>query len=605
MHPAKRNAPSPPWPQADPETLRRDHELIAVTLRSIADAVVTTDATGRISYMNPAAERLSGFTLQEARAQRCDEILLLLDEHRRRPLDGLMDSPLQRCLGHGGVQSVPEGTLLLGGDGREFFVQGTASPICDDLGNVFGVVLVLHDVSEQRRLNQELVRQAQEDALTALPNRREFEARVASALTASHARGAQHALLYLDLDHFKVVNDTCGHAAGDELLRDVARLLAAQVRQHDTVARLGGDEFGILLENCPLEAAQKLAEKVRTAVEAFRFHHGEERFQIGISLGLAGIDAGSASVAEVLRQADSALYAAKHGGRNRVHLFHADDGELAQRHGELRWVQRIQDALEQDHFVLHAQPIVGLTPATSDDGVRLEVLLRMRQEEERLILPDGFMPAAERYHQAVAVDRWVVEHVLACLSTHRDALARLQMCCINLSGQSLGDRLFHAFISRKLQEHDIPAHKLCFELTETAAIASLGDARRFMETMQGWGCRFALDDFGSGLSSFGYLRELPVDMVKIDGLFVRDMAHDAIDLAMVRAINDVAHLMDKPTVAEWVETGIIADELRRLGVDYGQGFHLAPPRPLELLLEELAESGTLAGVEEGNIARAS
>ena len=558
-------------------------------LRCLGEAFVSTDATGRVSDMNPVAEALCGITLAEARGQPWDEILLFMD--RRGRFTGAMDpdAPPNRCLFHGGVHRWPEGSRLMSVDGREVPVLGTAAPIGDEEGNVFGVAVLVRECSEPGR--EAPLPGESEDALTGLPDRPAFEARLSATLAPGGGTGSEHALILIEVDDFRLVTDTGGVAAGNALLQELGGVLRAALRLHDTVARLRGTTFGVLLEGCPPDAARRLAETLRSRVEAVHFEHAGQRLRLGASVGLYPIDATTRSAADALSRADAALRAARQGGGNRVHVHRGDDGPLATRQGELRWIARLEHAVEHDDFVLHAQPIVALHSDDEPPPLRFEVLLRLRQDGARLIPPDGFMAAAERHHQAVAVDRWVVARVLTELAARPGALARIRMCCINLSAQSLSDRLFHAFVARRIEEHGIPAGKLCFEIGEAAATASVAQARRFMDTLRGLGCRFALDDFGSGLSSLTYLRELPVDLVKIDPLFVRNMAADSVDFAMVRAIHEVASMLGRPTVGECVENGIVADELRALGVDYGQGFHLAPPVPLAMLLDAEAAPG--------------
>lgn len=453
--------------------------------------------------------------------------------------------------------------------------------------------IVCRDVTEAHNLSQELSYQASHDSLTGLVNRRELENRLARVLETARADGSHHALCYLDLDQFKVINDTCGHVAGDELLRQLSEVLRSKVRRRDTLARLGGDEFGVLMEHCVLRQAQRVANTLRKCVEEFRFSWENKTFSVGVSIGLVPVTSDSESVAGALSAADTACYVAKDQGRNRVHVYHPEDMELARRHGEMQWVARINQALEEDRFCLSVQPIRSLsnidlasTPATlaADNYGYYEVLLRMRDVSGRMVPPGAFLPAAERYSLSVKLDRWVVEKIFSWLDEHPEQLDRLSMCSINLSGHSIADEDFLQFVISRLDGTNVPAEKLCFEITETAAITNLVSATRFITALKGWGCYFALDDFGSGLSSFAYLKQLAVDFLKIDGVFVKDIVDDPINLAMVKSINDIGKVMGKQTIAEFVENDGILEKLREVGVDYAQGYRIGRPKPLERLL---------------------
>jgi len=454
--------------------------------------------------------------------------------------------------------------------------------------------IVCRDVTEAHNLSQELSYQASHDSLTGLVNRRELENRLARVLETARAESSQHALCYLDLDQFKVINDTCGHVAGDELLRQLSEVLRTKVRRRDTLARLGGDEFGVLMEHCVLRQAQRVANSLRKCVEDFRFSWENKTFSVGVSIGLVPVTSDSESVAGALSAADTACYVAKDQGRNRVHVYHPEDMELARRHGEMQWVARINQALEEDRFCLSVQPIkpildVATPPEAASSGLNgegyYEVLLRMRDASGRMVPPGAFLPAAERYSLSVKLDRWVVEKIFSWLDEHPEQLDRLSMCSINLSGHSIADEDFLQFVISSLDGTNVPAEKLCFEITETAAITNLVSATRFITALKGWGCQFALDDFGSGLSSFAYLKQLAVDFLKIDGVFVKDVVDDPINLAMVKSINDIGKVMGKRTIAEFVENDEILVKLREVGVDYAQGYRIGRPQPLDRLLE--------------------
>ncbi len=442
----------------------------------------------------------------------------------------------------------------------------------------------LMDVTEAHELSNQLSYQATYDDLTGLVNRREFEDRLQEVIELAQERRSENVLCYLDLDQFKVINDTCGHMAGDELLRQLAQELYRCVRRDDTLARLGGDEFAILLENCSLENAERAANNVRQAVQNFRFMWNENMFTIGVSIGLTLISQDGESISEVLRRADAACYAAKEAGRNRLHVFRMDDKELAQRHQEMSWVSRVNAALEDNRLELWHQEIAEISREESPQGStaedHFEVLLRMRDTDGTLIMPGTFLPAVERYTLAAKIDRWVLKAVFRWLAENPLSRDRIGICAVNLSGQTLGDLSFHNEVIALLESSHVRADRICFEITETSAIANLSNATLFMQRLKQHGCTFALDDFGSGLSSFAYLKSLPVDFVKIDGLFVKDILSDPVDRAMVKAIIEMAHAMGKLAIAEFVENDAILQELIDLGVDYVQGYGIGRPAPL-------------------------
>lgn len=555
--------------------LLNEKERVQVTLHSIGDAVITTNATGRVEYLNPIAERLTGWCLEEAQGRHLHAVFLLVDEETRRPLS----NPLRQCLEESRPLSHSQKSLMIDRCGREYAIQGSVAPIRDDAGNTLGVVVVFNDVTESRRLAREAAHNASHDTLTGLMNRREFERRLEGALASSKEYDVQHALCYLDLDQFKVVNDTAGHVAGDELLKHVTSLLSQEVRDSDSLARLGGDEFGLLLSNCPLEKAVEIAERLVVEVRDFRFVWNEQPFEVGVSIGITPIHRDMASTAELLSQADVACYAAKDEGRNRVHVYSTDSAGTHFRHNELKLAADMRTALEQDRFRLFCQPIVPLT-APDDRQPRYELLLRLVDEENRIVLPGTFIPGAERYELMNRVDRWVVQTAFQRCAQGLTPLRGAKIA-INLSGNTLNDELFLEFVRAQFHKHDIEPESICFEITETAAVKNLSGAQQTITALREIGCEFALDDFGSGFSSFSYLRNLPVDYLKIDGSFVRSIATDAKDRAMVSAINQVAHTMEIKTIAEWVETEDTMRELRKLGVDYVQGYAVGRPEPLD------------------------
>jgi len=553
--------------------LRAEREKALVTLASIGDAVVTTDAGGQIEMLNTAAEKLLMLRQKEAAGKPLHDIVRIVLQRTRQPIT----DPVEQCMQRGRVSSRGD-SLLIAPDGSEHAIEYTATPIRNTEGQVYGAVLVLRNVTQERRMAQEMTYQATHDGLTGLVNRVEFERRLARVIRNAGIAGDHHALCYLDLDQFKVINDTCGHGAGDELLRQIALILRETVRKRDTVARLGGDEFGILMEHCSLQQAKRVATNVRERISSYRFRWEQHVFSVGASIGLVVIDETSEQMADVMRHVDAACYLAKEHGRNRVHVYDPGDETMERRRGEMQWVSRINTALIDNQFELFVQPAIPLQNAAAARYV--EVLLRYR-DGNVLRSPAEFLPAAERYSLSPKIDRWVVTALLESYA-RQPALFRPDMLfAVNLSALSLSDEEFLAFLDAALARSAMPAYLLCFEITETAAIGNLSRAIQFFNTMRARGCRFALDDFGSGLSSFGYLRTLPVDFLKIDGLFVRDCVEDPIDLAMVRSINDIGHVMGIKTVAEFAESKAIEEKMREIGIDYAQGYGICEPLPLQ------------------------
>nr|WP_301288462.1 EAL domain-containing protein [Natronospira proteinivora] len=465
-------------------------------------------------------------------------------------------------------------------DGSLVWGRLTVSAINGRQGSPESMIGILEDVSESRRLSVELHYQATHDGLTGLINRRAFDRELAQALHAVREKKYSHSLCFIDLDQFKVVNDTSGHVAGDRMLVQVADLLRSQLRDGDVLARLGGDEFGLLLKDCDLNAAARVAEKLCHVTEGLVFEWEGRSFNVACSIGVVPVEQDMPNINAVLRAADLACYVAKEKGRNRVHVSSSDDEHVRHRRGEMEWVNRIRHALDEDRFYLDAQKIL---PLQHDEGLRYEVLLRLLDENGERVPPGAFIPAAERFDAAYRLDRWVIERVCRTLADHSTHLKTLHACHVNLSGQSFDRPEFLDFVQQQLSYYSIPGQCLCFEITETAAIRRLADATEFMAVLGQKGCRFALDDFGAGLSSFNYLRRLPVQYLKIDGAFVRNILTDKADLAMVKAIQEIGQTMDRRVIAEFVETEALVAQLRKMGVDYGQGFGIHRPEYWENL----------------------
>ena len=455
-------------------------------------------------------------------------------------------------------------------------IEATTAPMRNGEGEVIGAVMVFQDVSQQRRMSRQLSYQASHDMLTGLYNRRMFEEQVETVLLNVLSEDRHHAMCYVDLDQFKIVNDTCGHIAGDELLRQLAELFKSCIREGDILARLGGDEFGLLLENCELKKAAQVAEKLRQSVKNYRFVWQDHSFELGASIGVAGINADNMDLASILAAADMACYAAKDMGRNRVHIYEPSDAVLSERHGQMHWAGRITRALDEGRFVLFQQPVVALDNAQAGHASHCEVLIRMK-DNDGIISPDSFIPAAERYNLMPAIDRWVVTQVFQMQQVNDDS----QVVAINLSGTSLADEDLLSYVLEAADKYQVELSRVCFEITETAAIGNLHKATQFIKELKARGCRFSLDDFGSGLSSFSYLKNLSVDYIKIDGSFVVDMLNDPVDRVMVKAIVSVGHIMGIQVIAEWVENRETLELLRQMGVDYAQGFHLGRPEEIQ------------------------
>jgi diguanylate cyclase (GGDEF)-like protein/PAS domain S-box-containing protein len=554
-----------------------EKERAQVTLQSIGDGVITTDAEGNVDYINPVAQDLTGWEIRNGRGKPIDDIMTIVNSNTRASVE----NPVMRCLKEGRVISLAENSVLVTKTGSEVPVQDSAAPIRDRIGNIVGAVMVFHDVSRESRLFRQLSYQASHDAVTGLINRREFENRLVAALEATHENNEQtHALLYLDLDQFNVVNDTFGHTAGDELLLRISELVQDNIRSTDVLARLGGDEFGILLERCSRDLAMEVAETVRSAIEDYRFEWQDAFTSVRCSMGVVMVTHESPNVATIMSSADVACYSAKDMGRNQIHLYQDSDASL--RHEEMKWVTRITSAVEENRLELFFQPIIGIGKDTSKSRGHYELLLRMRDEHGKLVMPDMFIPAAERYNLMSKLDRWVIHEALTELADRTpDADTARFTIAINLSGTSLSEDRFLEYVIDELEKQKLPADAICFEITETAAISNLSRVIHFMQVLKKLGCKFSLDDFGSGLSSFTYLKNLPVDYLKIDGQFIHNVAEDSVDESMVMAINQVGKAMGIETIAERVESKKVLDKLSELGVEFAQGYYIARPTSVQ------------------------
>jgi diguanylate cyclase (GGDEF)-like protein/PAS domain S-box-containing protein len=581
------------------QDLFKAKELAEITLFSIGDAVITTNAKGEVELLNPIAEYLTGWQTDEAKGMRLSEIFWIVHEHtRERAID-----PVETVLREGRTVELSNYTILIRRDGQEYAIDDSAAPIRTSDGEIVGAVLVFRDVTDARMMETLLSWEASHDALTNLVNRREFERCLEQALAISKTQDKHHVLAYLDLDRFKVVNDTCGHVAGDELLSQIASLMRAQMRKADTLARIGGDEFGIILYECPIEQAQRLLEELSTSIQNFGFIWENKTFYVGVSIGLVPITANSLNNASIMNAADAACYAAKEAGWNQIRIYEPEDRELVRQRQQIQWLPKINQALAENRFRLYFQSIILLNngfngpdlPEHSPDPIsptpqsHYEILLRMIDEDGEVVPPMAFIPTAERFKLMPAIDRWVIRTLFSMLEQYfRTANIDTQTdrlpfhYSINLSGASINEVGFIDFVREQFTTYQIPPQIICFEITETVAIANLHKATQLMNDLRNMGCQFALDDFGSGMSSFTYLKTLPVDYLKIDGSFVKNITNDSVAEAIVASIDRIAHEMGIKTIAEFVANEAILARIRTLGVNYAQGYVIDQPRLLIL-----------------------
>jgi diguanylate cyclase (GGDEF)-like protein/PAS domain S-box-containing protein len=557
------------------EALFQEKERALVTLASIADGVIRTDSRGTIDYLNPVARQLTGWTMAEAYGRPVGDVYRVVDDAGGQP----SLNPVDRCLKEERNIVYPGDRRLVRKDGARFSIHDSAAPIRNRHGQIIGAILVFKDLTQLRRVEQEMVHLASHDPLTGLINRREFEARAGESLRGVRLDGRTAALCYLDLDEFKLVNDTCGPTAGDQMILQIAGQISTTLEPGDVLARLGGDEFGILMPDRPLEQARTTAERVAQTVARYRFSWQDRIFSISVSGGLVALSADLHDFATVMSAADAACYVAKERGGGRIHEYEPGDQAIAERYGQMQWISRIHKALDERRFCIFQQRIVPLRDLTQPTFC--ELFIRLRDGSGKIVEPESFIPAAERYGLITSIDRWMVHAALSHLSEQSRGGVNWRFA-INLSGQSLSDQSFLRFVITQFDRSRVPPECILFEITETSAIGDLPRAMRFMSTLREMGCRFVLDDFGKGLSSFGYLKNLPVDFLKIDGQFVRDLTQDRIQRALVASIHDIGQVMGLQTIAESVETEETLDALRNIGVDYVQGFLLARPEPLEL-----------------------
>lgn len=558
--------------------LAEEKDKVVATLRSIVDAVLTTNERGEVQYFNQAAARFLNCSEEQAQGKHIEKIIDLYEEES----DEKIDNPILSCLSGRQKKNQKLNADIVTKSGAKFTVQLMVTPLISQAGKLYGAVTVMNDVTNLRLLARRLRYQASHDSLTNLINRSEFERNVRKAILSAKTKQKKSSLIYLDLDRFKMVNDLYGHAAGDELLIQFSNLVKSKLRGSDVLARLGGDEFALLLPDCALQEAEEKAHEVLQSIQEYKFIWEQKSFNVEASIGVAEINKKCFDLSYVLSSVDSACYLAKESGRNCVRVFREGDVDINRRRGQERWLQRFDKALNEGRLVVTAQSIINIKNGegaqTNKNG--FEILIRMKDDSGRLVPPNAFLPAVERYNRAPKLDRWIIDKVLMLLADNRDVLAKIDKCSINLSGQSIASEGFLPFVMAKLNEYAIEPSKICFEITETAAIANLDQATAFVQSLKDLGCYFALDDFGSGLSSFAYLKTLPVDYLKIDGMFVKDIHNDDVSRAMVKAINEMGHVLGKQTIAEYVENEQILNILKDIGVDYAQGFHAGRPEPI-------------------------
>lgn len=553
---------------------------------SIDEVVLKLDVNLRIEYFNAAAETMLGVSASALAGQHFLKRYDFFDDRTKSSFNPVLERKLQSEIGF----KYEEPLLLLGNDVQIAYVGLACAPIIINNSEVEGYFIILRDLTEHQSLSSKLHYHSSHDQLSGLLSRMEFEARLQQAINGANDvsadQPAEHVLIFLDIDQFRVINDTCGHAVGDELIRQFSSELSSIVRKRDTLARVGGDEFAIILWNCPEAKGIQIATQIREHVEAFRFVWVDKIHQVTVSMGVTCIKPNAlSSWAEALRLVDGACDTAKENGRNRVEVTTPDDPRMQDRYGEMEWVHRLVAAVEGQGLLLFRQAIqpIGGTQVPGAPHTHFEVLVRYQDAEGKIVPPGVFLPPAERYNLIGMLDRWVVRTTLQWISANTNNEI-IDICSINLSGASMCDRHMPDYIKNLFTETGVDPSCICFEITETVAITNITNASDFIRELKAIGCKFALDDFGVGMSSFAYLKHLDVDYVKIDGSFVKNMASDPIDKEMVRSINDIGHILGKKTVAEFCEDQACFDTLKRLGVDYVQGYYIGKPQPIDCLI---------------------
>lgn len=558
------------------EKQRSDDELFIekikaqITLEAIGEGVITTDTDGNVTYLNPAAENLTGFTIEQALNKPLSVVFKIKKEGDKT----ITSYPIIDCINNSKKISHESGYILSSADGSDYAIRETATPLLDKDNNVIGAVLVFHDFTSIKKMSDHLAYQATHDDLTGLTNRRAFESKMHEIIN-NISPDEAHTLCYIDLDRFKIINDTCGHLAGDSLLKLISSKISDHIRKNDLFARLGGDEFGVIFFNCDIKKAMTLAENIKTLISDIKFSWGTHTFNIGSSIGIVPITIGR-SMSDLMMTVDTACYVAKDKGRNRIHIYEQNDEDILQREGELQWFHAINKALEDDSFVLYSQKIAPHSN-DKDDDIH-EILIRLDIDGD-IIYPGAFIPAAERYSLMTKIDKWVISTLFHTIKIH-ESLQNSTYFSINLSGQTLTDDSFIDFLNTELDSTNISPDKLVFEITETAAISNFNDAVNFIKIFKNRGCKFALDDFGSGMSSFQYLSELPLDYIKIDGSFVKNIHNNLFNQSVIKSVSQIGHSLGLKIIAEFVENEEILAELDKSLIDYVQGYKIEHPHPL-------------------------
>lgn len=561
------------------DELFHEKERAIVTLESIGDSVITTDLHGIITQLNPVAQRITGWSNEEAEGFPFGDMISLISEVTQQPIS----DPVAQVLSQNGIVNFSSQTVLINRIQQEYAIEGTASPIRNRENKIIGIVIVLHDVTCTRELSKKIAYQASHDPLTDLHNRVIFEEYLRQLLDDAKEQHHEHVLFYLDLDRFKIVNDTCGHFAGDQLLKQAASTMKQKIRQMDIIARLGGDEFGIILTNYPFSQAYEMGEKIRQAIHDIHFLWDDKIFSIEVSIGAVSINSECKNVEYLLGLADQSCYMAKEKGGNRIHFFLDDDSEFSERWGEMQWISVINQAFAENGFCLYVQPIIAIDSRNKKE--HNELLIRLRDNNKRIILPSLFLPAAQRYNMMTAIDRWVIEYYLDFYEKNYQGIPveNIPVFNMNLSGSSLNDDHFVKFIKEILITYRIPPNVICFEITESIAINNYNKAIQFINEIKSMGCLFALDDFGIGLSSFNYLKQLPIDYIKIDGALIQNLLDNPLDCTIVESINQIGHMLGIRTIAEVVENEAVFEVIKKIGIDYCQGFWFGKPQPIECL----------------------
>lgn len=554
--------------------LLRQERLFSSILRSAGDAIVAADSEGVIQFMNPVAETLTGWKEDEARGQPVNEVISLISDGTGEPIA----VPVTHEDQSRGARSF-ESVYLENKFGARIHIEGSLAEIRGDRDDFEGVTLAFHDITDIKRLNETVSYQASHDALTGLINREEFATRLQRLVRTSGHPEREHAFLVVDIDQFKVINDVCGHLAGDELLCQTADSIGDSVGREHILARLGGDQFGVVVTDVDLDEGTSIARSLVSVLNR-KFVWDEKSYNVTVSIGVAPIAPGSSTVNDVLAAGDDACSLVKEHGGNGVEVYKTSDFVFVRRKGEMQWIARLTDALEEDRFALYHQVISPLAGPESGNRQKYEILLRLRDRDGGLVSPGEFITAAERYKLMPSIDRWVVSAACRYVALARQREIEIPLICVNLSGASVIDDSLLDFMLRTFDEQRVEASNFCFEVTETSAIQNFSRAISLITKLREAGAVFALDDFGNGFSSFSYLKRLPVDYLKIDGSFVKDIENDEIDVAMVEAVNNIGHAMGMKTIAEYVHNEAIRTRLREIGVDFAQGYAVSRPTPL-------------------------